>query len=49
VREGIRTTKDAKDAKISIVFFVLFACFVVQTTIAPSITAQTFRGSVTTV
>ena len=50
MREGIGgTTEDARPAKTSIVFFVLFAWFVVQPAVAPSITAQTFRGSVTTV
>jgi Ca-activated chloride channel family protein len=49
VREGSSTTQDATIAKIAIVFFVLLACFVVQASVARSLTAQTFRGSVTTV
>ena len=49
MREGSSTTQDATIAKIAIVFFVLLACFVVQASVARSPTAQTFRGSVTTV
>ena len=48
VHEGLSTAKDTKNAKV-LFFFVFIASFVVQNAFAPSIRAQTFRGSVTTV